>query len=89
MELYKISGPNSLKGNVDLQGSKNAVLPMMAAAVVNKGITRLCNCPDISDVHSAVEILRYIGCRAEYEQGVLTIDSCGEINNHIPCDFMT
>ena len=89
MELYKISGPNSLKGNVDLQGSKNAVLPMMAAAVVNKGITRLCNCPDISDVHSAVEILRYIGCRAEYEQGVLTIDSCGEINNHIPCDIMT
>lgn len=89
MELYKISGPAFLKGRVKVQGSKNAVLPMMAAAVANKGVTRLCNCPDITDVHNAAEILRYIGCKVEYDNGTLTIDSDCEIKNHVPCCIMT
>ena len=89
MELYKISGPSFLSGRVKVQGSKNAVLPMMAAAVVKRGVTTLYNCPDIADVHNAAEILRYIGCKVEYENGVLTIDSDCEIKNYVPCSIMS
>lgn len=89
MELYKISGPAFLKGSVKVQGSKNAVLPMMAAAVVRPGVTKLYNCPDITDVHNAAQILRYIGCNVEYDKGILTIDSDCEIKNYVPCHIMT
>jgi len=88
MEVFKISGPTVFGGKVKIQGSKNAVLPMMAAAVVGSSNVTLKNCPDISDVHSAIEILNYIGCKAQLDKGVLTIDASGEITNYIPGDIM-
>ncbi len=88
MEILKISGPTTLKGSVKIQGSKNAVLPMMAASVLNCGITCIENCPDISDVRDAADILRYIGCNVTMNEGVLTIDSSGDIKSDIPCEIM-
>ena len=88
METLKISGPCVLEGAVTVQGSKNAALPMMAASVINKGTTILKNCPDISDVRNAAEILRYIGCRVDFKDNVMTIDASGDINGYIPCEIM-
>lgn len=88
MQILKIQGPTVLNGRVCVQGSKNAVLPMMAAAVINADVTVIDGCPDISDVHDAMEILRAIGCSAEYNCGKLTIDSSGPINPYIPCNIM-
>lgn len=88
MEVFKICGPTTLSGSVCIQGSKNAVLPMMAAAVVAKDVTVLENCPDIGDVHSAIKILQDIGCKAEYHDGTLTIDSSGEVISHISEETM-
>lgn len=88
MKVFRICGPTVFKGQVEVQGSKNAALPMMAAAVAARGVTVIENCPDISDVHNAMEILNCIGCRAEFSSGNLTIDSTGEINSVIPSDIM-
>ena len=41
-----------LSGEIRLQGSKNSVLPIMAAALLKAGVTVLENCPDIADVHA-------------------------------------
>ena len=43
-------GNGPLEGEVKVQGSKNAALPMMAAAVLHEGRTVLHNCPRIADV---------------------------------------
>lgn len=43
-------GNGPLEGEVKVQGSKNAALPMMAAAVLHEGVTVLHNCPRIADV---------------------------------------
>ena len=88
MEIFRIQGATSYKGKVRVQGSKNAVLPMIAASVVIGGITVIEDCPHISDVLDSVEILRYIGCEVTFEKGVLTIDSRGEILNTIPKELM-
>lgn len=88
MEFFKISGPTEYEGSVKVQGSKNAVLPMMAAAVAVKGVTVLKNCPDISDVHSAADILRELGCTATFSDGVLTIDSSMDLHSKISASFM-
>ena len=43
MHIYKIQGGNRLCGELNIQGSKNAVIPLLAAALLNKEITILDN----------------------------------------------
>lgn len=70
-----VYGPARLSGELSIQGSKNAVLPMMAAALLHKGITVLTNVPTIQDVDCMVSILRYIGCRCNRRGSTLEIDA--------------
>lgn len=67
------SGP--LQGTVRIQGSKNAVLPMMAASVLNKGVTVLEGCPDILDVRQMCLLLDSLGCQTSLDKGTLVIDA--------------
>ena len=63
MDAIRITGGFPLDGEIAVQGSKNAALPLMAAAVLNKGVTVLFGCPRISDVFSMEEVLRSLGAR--------------------------
>lgn len=73
--MYKllINGGNPLNGEIHIQGSKNAVLPILAATVLTNENCLIHNCPDISDTLSALDILRSIGCRAEFSKGTASI----------------
>lgn len=64
-----------MQGTLRVQGSKNAVLPIMAAAVLCQGETVITNCPDITDVHAMSEVIRRIGGQVTYEKNCLIIDS--------------
>ena len=57
----EVCGGSHVQGELRVQGSKNAVLPMMAAAVLCQGETVITNCPDITDVHAMAEVIRGIG----------------------------
>ena len=59
--VYQILGGRRLCGTVTVQGSKNAVLPMIAAAVLTKEEVVLEGCPKISDVEDMAEIVRSLG----------------------------
>ena len=59
---YVIHGGQTLKGSVTISGSKNAALPMMAAALLARGPTVLRNVPDLSDVRLMAHILETLGC---------------------------
>ena len=56
MGEYIITGNKKLKGTVTVNGSKNAVLPILAATVLNGSVNILENCPEISDTN----LYRYI-----------------------------
>lgn len=75
MSYYKVNHSGGLFGETTIQGSKNAVLPIIAAAVLNKGQTIIENCPDISDVRNMISILIHIGCKCELKDNILTIDA--------------
>lgn len=55
---YIITGGNRLEGESYVSGSKNASLPILAATVLNNGITKLYNVPNIHDTKVMIEILR-------------------------------
>ena len=67
MSGIEIEGLRPLDGEVTVQGSKNAVLPMMAAAVLHRGTTVLKNVPLIRDVFCMADILRSMGCECRLE----------------------
>lgn len=61
-EMIRIEGGSPLYGELSLQGSKNATLPVLAACILIEGKVKLKNCPDILDVSNMLQILQYIGC---------------------------
>lgn len=75
MNEIKITGGIPLKGEVRIQGSKNAALPMMAAALLNKGTTALLRCPRIEDVFLMEKILRKLGAGTKWEKDTLIIQA--------------
>ena len=81
---FVVNGPCVLRGNVSVQGSKNSVLPILAACLLTKDVVFLENCPHISDLQTAIEILKTLGCRVEAEGHRLMIDSSGKVSTCIP-----
>lgn len=75
MDAIHIRGGNALFGETKIQGSKNAVLPVMAAALLIKDVCIIENCPQISDVHHMQQLLESIGCRVNRTNRTLTIDA--------------
>lgn len=84
MKNIRIWGGRSLDGTVNIQGSKNAVLPMMAAAVLHKGMTVLHGCPKIADVFFMEKILCHLGAKTAWKGNSLYLDCSGLKNTDIP-----
>lgn len=68
MTEFVINGGRKLRGSIAVQGSKNSALPLLAATLLVCGEVVIENCPELSDVDCALEILTYLGC---------TVDRCG------------
>lgn len=75
MDTIHIRGGSALFGETRIQGSKNAVLPVMAAALLIRDVSTLENCPQISDVRHMLALLESIGCRVRHKGHTLTIDA--------------
>ena len=75
MSQFVVYGGKRLEGELQISGSKNAVLPIMAATLLNEGVTMLENCPKISDVEIMQELLLELGCKVEWHDHVLFIDT--------------
>ena len=72
---YRVGKTYGLSGEITIQGSKNEALPVIAAAILNKGRTVIRNCPDISDVRIMLKILKHLGCNYKFENNILELDS--------------
>lgn len=70
-----VCGGRRLCGTLCVQGSKNAVLPMLAACVLCDGVCTIYNCPDISDVEDALEIIRELGGKTHRVGKLLAVDT--------------
>ncbi len=88
MSRLVIDGSRRMKGEVSVQGSKNSVLPILAATLLSGEESILYNCPDLSDVRGTINILRYLGCRVEFAGNTLICDSRPLHENSIPNSLM-
>jgi UDP-N-acetylglucosamine 1-carboxyvinyltransferase len=80
MDVIKIIGGTRLNGTIAASGSKNAALPIMAAAILADGPVILAGVPDLADVNTLALLLGHLGVETKRDaDGVLriaTVDSC-------------
>ena len=81
IDRLKITGGNRLEGSVKISGAKNAVLKLMAAALLTRNRCLIRNVPRIRDVATMIGVLRGIGIEVEWEEetvlAIKTPDSLG------------
>lgn len=91
MDKFIINGPAVLKGSVTVEGSKNAALPIIAAALlIDKGETVLRNIPPLRDIYTMIDMLGHLGAKVEYDKNarVMTIDAEHLNKNSAPYELM-
>lgn len=88
MPSYIIEGGRKLEGEVKISGSKNASLPIIAASILNGGITKLYNVPNIHDTQKMLEILKILGCKVKRKDNKIIIDSSSINKYEIPENLM-
>ncbi len=87
MSRFVITGGAKLEGEILVEGSKNAVLPVLAASLLNGGESVIKNCPKLRDVEVMIEILKKIGCDAKREGDVITVNSSNIRETQIPVEL--
>jgi len=76
MEKFLINGGAVLCGSVRASGSKNAVLPILAATLLADSPMTVRNVPDLRDVKTTVQLLSEMGAKLEHDaSGVIQLDS--------------
>ena len=88
MKSYIIEGGKKLEGSTYVSGSKNASLPILAASILNGGITKLYNVPNIHDMKIMLKILEHLGCKTKRNSGKIIIDSRNIKLYEIPEELM-
>lgn len=88
MSILVLNGGRRLQGALRLHGAKNSVLPMLAAVYVIDGQSVLHNCPELTDVRLACEILRELGCSVTTAHGSIVVNTTGACGTVIPSRYM-
>ena len=84
MSKIKIRGGYKLSGEIEISGSKNSVAALIPAAILCDEKVEISNVPNISDVDSLEEILRYLNADIQKNKDSIIIDSRKIINKEIP-----
>ena len=76
-QKIRITGGRQLKGEVSISGAKNAVLKLMAAALLAKGESKIYNVPELTDVIIMLNVIEQLGAKTNYnkEEKSITIDA--------------
>lgn len=83
MEKFRVHGPFTLSGTVDISGAKNAALPILFASILAEEPVVLTNVPKLKDVDTTFKILRQLGVVVEREQDDSVHIDARHINHYI------
>ena len=79
MEAFVVEGGTPLRGEIRVDGAKNATLPILAAAVLTEETVRLHDVPEITDVKHMADILTMLGCQVTRKNGDMTV-TCADLH---------
>ncbi|HYD02386.1 MAG TPA: hypothetical protein VEB22_14260, partial [Phycisphaerales bacterium] len=83
MDRFDIRGGVRLAGRMTVHGSKNAALPLLAAALLTDEPVVLRDIPDLADIKSMLCLLPRLGCQTEYQRVLDNELPGGVVNLHV------
>lgn len=89
MDSIYIYGGNYLRGETRIQGSKNAVLPILAASLLIRGTCVIKNCPRIADVYHMQNLLQKLGCLVSWAGNTVTVNAFHVNDNRMNGESVT
>ena len=75
MQRLEVLGANKLKGQINISGSKNASLPILAATLLSKNKITLKNLPKVKDIETMINLLQSLGSITKFTKHSLVIDN--------------
>jgi len=88
MDKILIEGQKPLSGSVMISGAKNAVLPIMTAALMAEGKSVLTRVPDLRDTRTMIRLMEIVGATCSFKDGRLEINSSTVNNPEAPYDLV-
>ncbi|MDP6231287.1 MAG: UDP-N-acetylglucosamine 1-carboxyvinyltransferase [Nitrospinaceae bacterium] len=90
MDKIIIEGSQRLKGELEISGAKNAVLPVMAAMILTSGLNKISGVPRVRDVTTMLHLLNDLGGRTEeFEEDRISLDTTDINNYEAPYDLVS
>ena len=90
MEKIIVKGGNKLSGSVEIEGAKNAVLPILAASLLaSEGQSIIKNVPELSDVDTLTNLNKILGAKVERGKNQVTINASGELTCIAPYELVS
>ena len=75
MQKLEVLGANKLKGQINISGSKNASLPILAATLLSIKKIYLNNLPKVKDIETMINLLQSLGSKVKFDNKKLVIDN--------------
>ncbi|HIC37543.1 MAG TPA: UDP-N-acetylglucosamine 1-carboxyvinyltransferase, partial [Candidatus Marinimicrobia bacterium] len=88
MDKILIEGQKPLSGSVMISGAKNAVLPIMTAALMAEGKSALTRVPDLRDTRTMIRLMKIVGATCSFKAGRLEINGSTVNNPEAPYDLV-
>lgn len=92
MEKIIVHGGHRLEGTVEIEGAKNAVLPILAASILaSEGRTFLSNIPILSDVYTMSNVIRFLNVQVGLDESTKTmvLDATGNLSYEAPFKYVS
>ncbi|EJE1167033.1 UDP-N-acetylglucosamine 1-carboxyvinyltransferase [Staphylococcus pseudintermedius] len=92
MDRIIVKGGNTLKGEVGVEGAKNAVLPILTASLLaSDGKSELVNVPALSDVETINNVLSVLNAKIKYneKQQSVTVDASKDLSEEAPYEYVS
>ena len=88
MQKLEVYGGNKLKGQIDISGSKNASLPILAASLLSTKKIYLKNLPKVKDIETMLDLLKSLGSKIRFDKKKLLIDNSSQKKNFASYSLM-
>src|SRR5271156_3681025 len=87
MDKLVVKGGAKLKGRVDISGSKNSALPILASTLLTPEKCVIHHVPDLSDIRYMLEILKFLGAEVDFHKGTVTVRA-EKVHSAAPYDLV-
>ena len=84
MQKLEVFGANKLKGKVEISGSKNASLPILAATLLSRKKIFLKNLPKVKDIETMILLLKALGSKTKFNNKDLVINNSKQNRPFLP-----